>query len=81
MAENSKKYYIAFGRHLESLIAKYETDVVNIASIANIEQKQVYRVIKGEHGASMKTIIALAKGLQIHPKELFDFDFLVNGDD
>ncbi len=75
MAENSKQYYIAFGKNLESLIAKYETDVVNIASLAGIEQKQVYRVINGEHGASMKTIISLAKGLRIHPKELFDFKF------
>ena len=78
MAENNKQYFIAFGKHLESLIMKYETDVVTIASIANIEQKQVYRIINGEHGASMKTIISLAKGLQIHPKELFDFDFTNN---
>jgi predicted transcriptional regulator len=78
VSKNEKKYYLAFGQHLQSLIEKYETDVVNIASIANIEQKQVYRVLNGEHGASMKTIIALAKGLGIPPKELFDFHYDLN---
>ncbi len=47
---------------------------MTVASIGKIEPKQVYRVLKGEHGASMKTILALAEGLEIHPKELFDFD-------
>lgn len=75
MGKIERKYYIAFGQHLQSLIEKYGTDVVNVASIANIEQKQVYRVLNGEHGASMKTIISLARGLGIHPKELFDFKF------
>ena len=47
---------------------------MTVASIGKIEPKQVYRVLKGEHGASMKTILSLAEGLEIHPKELFDFE-------
>ncbi len=49
---------------------------MTVASLGKIEPKQVYRVLKGEHGASMKTILSLAKGLNIHPRELFDFDFV-----
>ena len=75
MEETTKKYYIAFGQHLQHLIDKHKRDVVTIASVGNIEQKQVYRVLNGEHGASMKTILALAKGLEIPPKDLFDFKF------
>jgi transcriptional regulator with XRE-family HTH domain len=72
---DNKEYYKKFGENLQNLITKNGKDVITIASLGNIEQKQVYRVLNGEHGASLKTIIALAKGLEIHPKELFDFQF------
>ena len=39
---------------------------MTVASIGKIEPKQVYRLLKEEHGASMKTILSLAKGLEIH---------------
>ncbi|ESU28523.1 hypothetical protein FLJC2902T_18950 [Flavobacterium limnosediminis JC2902] len=48
---------------------------MTVASIGKIEPKQVYRVLNGDHGASLGTIISIAKGLDIQPKELFDFEF------
>jgi len=78
--ELSKKYYIKFGENLQTLLTKYDKDVLTVASVGNIEQKQVYRVLNGEHGASMKTIISIAKGLGVHPKELFDFKFDLDND-
>ncbi|MBK0368249.1 hypothetical protein [Flavobacterium agrisoli] len=75
MNEIRKQYYVAFGENLHKIININNTDVMTIASIGKIEPKQVYRVLKGEHGASMGTIISIAKGLRISPKELFDFDF------
>ncbi|WP_146740377.1 helix-turn-helix domain-containing protein [Flavobacterium lacus] len=78
MKENNKKYFIAFGLNLQRLIVKHNKDVMTVASLGKIEPKQVYRVLRGEHAASLGTIIALAKGLEIHPKELFDFDFFLD---
>lgn len=75
MNEIRKKYFIAFGENLQRLIESSNNDVMTIASLGKIEPKQVYRVLKGEHGASMGTIISIAKGLRISPKDLFDFDF------
>ncbi len=75
MKDIRKKYYIKFGEHLQQLLNKKETDVMTVASIGKIEPKQVYRVLNGEHGASLGTIISIAKGLDIEPKELFDFKF------
>ncbi|TYA89196.1 hypothetical protein [Seonamhaeicola marinus] len=74
MKKKNQLYYKAFGKNLEFLIEKYNTDVMTVASLGKIEPKQVYRTLKGEHGISMKTILSLAEGLEIHPKELFDFD-------
>ena len=75
MKNDNKEYYKKFGENLQNLITIKNKDVITVASVGNIEQKQVYRVLNGEHGASLKTIIALSKGLEIHPKELFDFEF------
>lgn len=75
MKEIRKKYFVAFGENLQKLLITYNKDVMTIASIGKIEPKQVYRVLNGEHGASMGTIISIAKGLEISPKELFDFNF------
>lgn len=75
MKEIRKKYYIAFGRNLQMLMESHNVDVMTVASIGKIEPKGVYRVLNGEHGASLGTIIALAKGLNIEPKILFDFKF------
>ncbi len=75
MKEIRKKYFIAFGENLQKLLITHNKDVMTIASIGKIEPKQVYRVLNGEHGASMGTIISIAKGLEISPKELFDFNF------
>ena len=75
MKELRKKYYLKFGENLQVLLDKHQKDVMTVASIGKIEPKQVYRVLNGEHGASMGTIISIAKGLNIEPKELFDFKF------
>ena len=72
---NHKQYYLAFGEHLKRLMDKNKSDPATIAALGNIETKQVYRVLNGEHGASLGTIISIAKGLSIHPKELFNFKF------
>lgn len=75
MKEIRKSYYIEFGKNLQTLLVLHNRDVMTVASIGKIEPKQVYRVLNGEHGASMGTIISIAKGLGIPPKSLFDFEF------
>lgn len=46
-----------------------------VAAIGRIETKQVYRIINGERNATIATLLAIARGLDVHPKKLFDFDF------
>lgn len=47
----------------------------DVAAHGEIEPKQVYRVRNAEHSATLSVIYAIAKGLGLHPKELFDFDY------
>jgi transcriptional regulator with XRE-family HTH domain len=71
----NQKYLIAFGEHLKALIDKYKVTPEAVASRGEIETKQVYRVINGEHSATLSVIYAIAKGLGVKPKVLFDFEF------
>lgn len=71
----SKSYRIKFGKNLKDLLNKQGKDVATVASIANIEYKQIYRIINAENEPKITTLLPIAKGLGIHPKEFFDFDF------
>ena len=38
-------------------------------------QKQVWNILSGITNPSISSLEAIAKALEVHPKELFDFDF------
>lgn len=78
--EQNKAYFIAFGKHLEQMMQEREIDAQTVAAHGKIEPKQVYRVLNAEHGASLGTILSIARGMGVHPKELFDFDFEFTSD-
>ena len=75
MKVRNQPYLDAFGQNLKKLIAQKKKTPESVAAIGNIETKQVYRVINGEHSVSLSIIFAIAMGLEIHPKKLFDFEF------
>ena len=37
--------------------------------------KQVWRILNGQHNFAVSTIEAIANALEVHPRELLDFDF------
>jgi predicted transcriptional regulator len=69
----NQEYLIAFGKNLKKLIDSKGKTPEDVAAIGNIETKQVYRVINGEHSTTLSIIYSISKGLEIHPKALFDF--------
>jgi predicted transcriptional regulator len=71
----NQKYLNAFGSHLAKLLKEKGKTPEEVAALANIETKQVYRVINGEHSATISITYAISKGLGVHPKILFDFEF------
>nr|WP_295924709.1 helix-turn-helix transcriptional regulator [uncultured Dyadobacter sp.] len=75
MKVTNKAFAIAFGVHLDQLIKSKGLTPQDVAANANIEFKQVYRVINAENSATLSVISAIARGLGVHPKELFDFDY------
>ena len=75
MKIRNQAYLIAFGENLKKLIDSRGKTPEDVAAHGNIETKQVYRVINGEHSATLSIIYAIAVGLGVHPKVLFAFDF------
>lgn len=71
----NQAYLIAFGNNLKKLIAVKKKTPEEVAAIGNIETKQVYRVINAERSITLSTLLAIAKGLEVHPKKLLDFDY------
>lgn len=74
MKVRNQEYLTAFGNHLKKMINDRKSTPEDVAAHGGIETKQVYRVVNGEHSTSLSVIVAIAKGLNVHPKELFDFD-------
>ena len=75
MKVRNQPYLTAFGKNLKKLIDSKDKTPEDVAAIGNIETKQVYRAINGEHSTTLSILFAIAKGLEVHPKKLFDFDF------
>lgn len=75
MKVKNQAYLDAFGANLKKLIKSKKKTPEDVAAIGLIETKQVYRVINGEHSATLSILIAIARGLEVHPKKLLDFDF------
>lgn len=75
MKVRNQKYLSAFGKNLKKLIDSKSKTPEEVAALGNIETKQVYRVINGEHSTTLSVLYAIAKGLEVHPKKLLDFEF------
>lgn len=75
MKEWRKAYRKKFSEHLRKLIDESDRDIATIASIGNIENKAIYRVLADENEPKITTLLPIAKGLGIHPREFYNFDF------
>jgi transcriptional regulator with XRE-family HTH domain len=75
MKVRNQAYLDAFGENLKKLIESKKKTPEHVAALGNIETKQVYRAINGEHSISLSMLAAIAKGLGVAPKKLLDFEF------
>lgn len=67
-----------FGERMRQIRKQYNLSQEELAYRANITISQVGRIERGVINTSVSTVFAIAKVLNIHPKEFFDFDFFNN---
>jgi len=68
-------YIIAFGKHVKKLRTARKLSRETLAAYADIEVMQIYRIETGKVNTTLSTMYAIAKALEISPKELLDFEF------
>ena len=63
-----------FGNNLREIRKKKGYSQEELANRADVELSQISRIERGVINTSLSQIFQISKALNIHPKELFDFD-------
>lgn len=67
-------FILAFGRHVRVLRLRKRLTQEDLSHRSGLWLSIVGRIERGEVDPTLSTISLLAKGLDVHPKELFDSD-------
>lgn len=73
--KNKKEILSLFGKRIELLRKDQKLSLRQLAQCCDVDFSDISKIEKGERNIQMTTILELAKGLEVHPKELFDFKF------
>lgn len=73
MIEEDKNYLKKFGENLERIKKEKNLSYRKIAANCNIEFADIKRYVDGKINPTLLSLADLAKGLDVHPKELLDF--------
>lgn len=69
-----KKFLKTLGTHIKDIRLKKAMSQEDLANDADIPISQIGRIERGEINPTVSTLYAIAKALEIHHRELFDFN-------
>ena len=69
------KYFIALSAQLKNIMEQKNIEVADIAAAANVDRKQIYRLINNENVPKITTIVRIILALGLEPKDFFNFAF------
>lgn len=72
-------YFIAIADYIKTFIDKEGIDISDLAAAANVDRKQVYRLINKEHIPRLSTLIKISLAAGIEPSRLFSIKFDFDG--
>jgi transcriptional regulator with XRE-family HTH domain len=67
-------YLEKFGKNLKLLRKARGFSQERLESEADVSKNQIGNIERGEINTTISTVYLIAKALDIHPKELFDFE-------
>jgi len=67
-------FQVKFGNRLESLRIEKDISYRKLAQRCGIDHSNISKIAKGEINIQLSTVFELSKALEVHPKELFDFN-------
>lgn len=75
ITNNDRKALKKFGQHLNKLRMQKKLSLRKMEANCDIDNSKIAKIEKGRVNVTVATLIELAKGLEIHPKELLDYNF------
>ena len=66
----------AFGNKVRELRKERKISQEQLAYSADLEVSQISRIERGIINTSISQVFQIAKALNIHPKQFFEFDFI-----
>ncbi|KAF2082073.1 helix-turn-helix domain-containing protein [Flavobacterium johnsoniae] len=79
--EQNSKFLISFGNNLHKFRTAKKLSYRKLAQMCNVDHSQISKTEKGQKSIQLKTIFDLARALDVHPKDFFDFDFELKKDE
>lgn len=76
--EEADLFLKAFGERIAVLRKSKNLSYRKLAQRCNVDYSDISKIEKGLIKIQLPTILELAKGLEVHPRDLFDFDFPKN---
>ena len=73
--QNKTEFQIEFGKQIEKLRITQKLSYRLLAQRCDVDFSNISKIEKGEINIQLGTVMELAKGLNVHPRELFDFKF------
>lgn len=73
--QSKTEFQAAFGKQIEKIRTQQNLSFRQLAQRCDIDFSNISKIEKGEINIQLGTILELAKGLNVQPKELFDFKF------
>jgi transcriptional regulator with XRE-family HTH domain len=71
----NSKMNIRFGEHLHSVRKAKGLSLREMAELCSLDNSNISKIEHGKFDVQLSTIVELAKGLSVHPRELLDYDF------
>lgn len=73
MVIEEENYLKKFGNNLERIKKEKKLAYRKISANCNLEHSDIKRYVDGKVNLTLLSLVELAKGLGVHPKELLDF--------
>jgi transcriptional regulator with XRE-family HTH domain len=68
-------YFIALVDHLKSILEDKKIDIADLAAAANLDRRQIYRLLNKENVPKLSTLIRISLAAGIEPPQLFSLKF------
>ncbi|MFN1217594.1 helix-turn-helix domain-containing protein [Chryseobacterium kwangjuense] len=69
------KYFIVIADHVKAFIDEKGIDIADLAAAANVDRKQIYRLINKENIPKLSTLVRILLAAGLEPSKLFSIKF------